>query len=96
MTREEALRESPVQNDISYKIANHVREELDEFIFTVLGDWCGKQNEFINIKVSKEVLKQAILCYIKEHREDYERLLVNMPITKEETEWSTKCTQMKQ
>ena len=51
------------------KIVITVNETLDDFIFTTVSEWCGEKTE---MKISKRILKQALIEYRQNHPEEFE------------------------
>ena len=61
--------------EITGEIVNKVKETTDDFIFTTIVRFMGKDVEMSRIPMSKQILCRALICFKEEHAEEYYRLL---------------------
>ena len=62
--------------DEPYKfITGKAEETRDDFIFTIISEFMDNDIEMSKITMSKQILCRALICFRREHADEYHRLL---------------------
>ena len=62
-------------NDCVIRIDQEMRETEDDFIFTTIRNWMGREEKLASYAISKRILSRAMWYYMHEHTEEYNSLL---------------------
>ena len=68
-------REIKVEENLIHTITHKVEETKDDFIFTTISSFMGTDIEMSKIPMSKQILCRALICFQREHADEYFRLL---------------------
>lgn len=64
-----------MEENFIYTITHKVEETKDDFIFTTISNFMDNDIEMSKIPMSKQILCRALICFQREHADEYYRLL---------------------